>query len=250
MARVRRPIRSASSACEGRTRISPSSRTSTAARPVAVGGGEEGARLGVGDVEPAVGDPVARQEVTRGVGVRREPVADEPQAGLGEPRGRRRLPLLQELVEDRVEALLRRAPRLHQVVVEADLVDRLDGGLGVGVGGQQHAPGVGRRPDRPAQEVDPGHLRHALVRDQQRDRLAAADDLLDHAQAGLAGVGEQDAVAGAVALLEVALDRPAHREVVVDGEDQRPRRRGRLHRASTLRDGRAPAHAARRPDHD
>jgi hypothetical protein len=47
-------------------------------------------------------------------------------------------PLLEQLVEHRVELLLRRVPRLEQVVVEVDHVDRVDRGAGVGVGGEQH----------------------------------------------------------------------------------------------------------------
>ena len=41
------------------------------------------------------------------------------------------------LVEDRVELLLRRVPRLEQVVVDVDEVDRRDRGIGVGVGRQR-----------------------------------------------------------------------------------------------------------------
>jgi hypothetical protein len=36
-------------------------------------------------------------------------------------------PVAEEVVEDRVQPLGRRVPRLEQVVVEADVVDRLDG---------------------------------------------------------------------------------------------------------------------------
>ena len=44
----------------------------------------------------------------------------------------------QQVVDDRVELLLRRVPRLEQVVVEVDDVDRVDRGVGVRVRGQQH----------------------------------------------------------------------------------------------------------------
>ncbi len=43
------------------------------------------------------------------------------------------------------QLLLGRIPGLEQVVVQCDLVDRGDRRLGVGVGGQQHALGVGAR---------------------------------------------------------------------------------------------------------
>ena len=71
------------------------------------------------------------------------PHRPRPAAGAG-------LPVAEQVVEHRVEPLLRRVPRLEQVVVEPDLVDRSDGGVGVGVGGQQHALGVGRELASPA----------------------------------------------------------------------------------------------------
>ena len=56
------------------------------------------------------------------------------------------VPVVEQVVEDREEPLLGRRPRLHQVVVEPDVVDRLDRDVGVGVGGEQHELGVrGRR---------------------------------------------------------------------------------------------------------
>src|SRR3712207_7286958 len=45
------------------------------------------------------------------------------------------------LVDHRVELLVRRVPRLEQVGVDIDDVDRLDGGVGVRVRGQQRAAG-------------------------------------------------------------------------------------------------------------
>ena len=60
------------------------------------------------------------------------------------------LPGRQQVLDDGVELLLRRVPRLEQVVVERDLVDRLDRGLGVGVGGEQDALGAPGRACAPA----------------------------------------------------------------------------------------------------
>jgi hypothetical protein len=51
------------------------------------------------------------------------------------------VPGLEEPVDHRVQLLLGRVPRLEQVVVEVDDVDRVDRGVGVGVRGQQHATG-------------------------------------------------------------------------------------------------------------
>ena len=217
-----RPILAAISLWEGRTRVSPSSKTSTGSSVVVQpGGGHEPARLGVSHVEPAVGDAVAGHEVPGGVRLRGEPVTHQAQARLGEPCGGVRLPVLHQVVEHRVQPGLRWAPGLHQVVVEAELVDRPDGGLGVRVGGEEHALGQWSHLQGAGQELDAGHPRHALVGDQERHGLAPADDLLDQADPRLARVGQQDAVARAVPVPQVALDRPADRRVVVDGQDER-----------------------------
>ena len=57
-------------------------------------------------------------------------------------------PVGQQVVEDREEALLGRVPGLEDVVVEPHLVDRLDRHLGIGVGGEQDALGVGLELER------------------------------------------------------------------------------------------------------
>ena len=112
------------------------------ARLVDAGHRQQLARLAVAlDVEPARRHAVAREEVAQLVRVAAEAVPDEPHAArLDRGAG---LPGRQEVLDDREQLLLRRVPRLQQVVVERDLVDRLDRRLGVGVGGEQHALGLG-----------------------------------------------------------------------------------------------------------
>ena len=90
---------------------------------------------------------------------------------------RARLPGREQVLDDREELLLGRVPRLEQVVVERDLVDRGDRRLGVGVGGQQHALGVGHDLARLDEVLGAGHAGHALVGDQQRDLVAARAQL-------------------------------------------------------------------------
>jgi hypothetical protein len=78
------------------------------------------------------------------------------EGGAGLPRG-------QQILDDREQLLLGRIPRLEQVVVKGDLVDRVDRRFGIGVGGEQHA--FGRRHDLPrAHEVIRARQpRHPLV---------------------------------------------------------------------------------------
>ncbi len=150
----------------------------------------------------------------------------EPQARLGEPRGRVGLPVLEQVVEHRVQPLLRRAPGLHQVVVEPDLVDRPDRGLGVGVGRQQHALGLR------------GHLQSAWARNSTPlipgMRWSATSSATGSPrrticstmpEPRLAGVRQQDAVARAVPVPQVALDRAADGRIVVDRQDEGAHRR-------------------------
>src|SRR5438874_1756976 len=82
------------------------------------------ARLGVPfDVEPPRGNAIASQEVANVMRLLGEAMSDHAhparlERGAGLPRG-------QQILDHRVEMLLGRIPRLQQVVVERDLVDRL-----------------------------------------------------------------------------------------------------------------------------
>ena len=92
------------------------------------------------------------------------------------------MPVAQQVVEHREQPLLGRVPRLHQVVVEADVVDGLDGDVGVGVRRQQHAlgprgvaTGLGL-----GQHLDAGHPRHPLVDGDEGHRPVAERELGQH----------------------------------------------------------------------
>jgi hypothetical protein len=178
------------------------------------------ARLAVAlDVQPAAGNAVAGQEVTelvRGLG---EAVADDAHAaGLQRRAG---LPGRQEVLDDGVELLLRWVPRLEQVVVERDLVDRLDRGAGVGVGGEQDALGVRGELARLDEVLGPREAGHALIGDQQRNLVAARDQLADDLQRLLPRGCAQDAEALAELAAQVTGHRGEDRGFVVDGDDGR-----------------------------
>ena len=144
-------------------------------------------------------------------------MADDP-----DPLERRpelRLPVRQQVAEDRIQALLRRIPGLHQVVIEPDVVDRPDGGLGIGVGRQQDALGGREKLDGLAEELDAGHLRHALIRQEQRNGIVAELQLAQGIERSRAGIGAQDAVVLAVLAPQVSLDRGKDDAIVVYGEN-------------------------------
>ena len=145
-------------------------------------------------------------------------MADDPHAA-GLQRGAR-LPGRQQVLDDREQLLLRRVPRLEQVVVERDLVDRGDRRLGVGVGGQQHALGVRDDLARLDEVLGARHARHPLVGDQQRDLVAARRTSAQQLERLGARGRAQDPVALAEAAPQVARDRGQHRRLVVDGDDR------------------------------
>jgi hypothetical protein len=137
-------------------------------------------------------------------------------------------PQLDELVHHRVELLGGRLPRLEQVVVEVDDVDGLDGGVGVGVGGQQGPPGVGEQVHGLLQELQAAHPGHAVVGQEDGHRVAAELDLAQRLQRLGPGLGPDDPEVLPVAPAEVSGDRPRHPGVVVDREQDRL---ARLHSA-------------------
>ena len=131
-------------------------------------------------------------------------------------------PVVEQVVEHRVEVLLRRVPRLHQVVVEADLVDRAHRHLGVGVRGQEDALGGGRQVCGLRQQLDAGHPGHALVGDDQRHRIAArGQSCREDLERILAGARGDDREVARVAAPQIALDGADDLLVVVDGEEHR-----------------------------
>ena len=134
---VRRPSAPASSRVDGERSVSPSG-TSTSGRSVGLRLGQVAQPLALGvalDVVPAVWHVVAGQEGLDLVAALGPPVPDDADVGRVVRVGLR--PVAEQVVDDGVEPLFGRIPRLEQVVVQADVVDRLDRDVGVGVRGEQ-----------------------------------------------------------------------------------------------------------------
>ena len=93
------------------------------------------------------------------------------------------VPVAEQVVEHGEQPLLGRVPRLHQVVVEADVVDGLDGDVGVGVRRQQHALGArggSRAASASASTSMPVIPRHPLVDGDQGHRPVAQGSSAEH----------------------------------------------------------------------
>ena len=136
-------------------------------------------------------------------------------------------------------------------MVQVDDVDGRDGGVGVGVRGEQHPAGAGKQVEGLFEELHAAHLGHALVGEDHRDLFAAQGDLAQGLEGGGPRIGPHDAVVLAVLAAQVAGHGARDTGIVVDGQDHRAghqhdsirrRRRGRVSRSS-----RPPSHRPRRP---
>ena len=131
----------------------------------------------------------------------------------------------EEVVEHRIELLLRWVPGLEQVVVQIDHVDGVDGGTRVGIGRQQNTPGRREEVHRLLEEVDPVHLRHPVVRQEQRHHVAAQLQFLERLQSLIARLGPDDPVVLSVGPAQISRDGAGDFGVVVDGQDRSARSR-------------------------
>ena len=77
-------------------------------------------------------------------------------------------------------------------MIEVHDIDRGDRGLGVGVGGEQHPPGEREDVHRALEELNAIDLRHLVVRDDDRDLIAAQPELLQRVQRVQTGLGAHD----------------------------------------------------------
>jgi len=154
-----------------------------------------------GGVDPAEGRLMAAEEVFHAMRFGAPAVAHDADAAKG--RSVFGVPVGEEIIEDGVAVLLGRVPGLHELVVEAHLV----GGGGGGIGGEQHAAGIGM--DLAGQGKDEG------------DVVVALADLVQKFEGGLAGFGAEDALRGGVFVAQIAFDAARYGDIVIDSQDER-----------------------------
>lgn len=131
-------------------------------------------------------------------------------------------PRREEVVHDRIELLLRRVPGLEQIVVQVDDVDRVDGGIGVRVRGQEHPPRSWVDADGLFQELDAVHLRHPVVREDHGDQIPPQLQLPQGLDGGLPGLGPHDPVVAPVPAPQIPRDGPRHPGVVIHRQNDGP----------------------------
>ena len=73
----------------------------------------------------------------------------------------------------RVEMIGRGIPRLHEKIIDIGFVDGADGGVGVGIGGEEGALCLGKDAHAFLQEGDAVHVGHALIGEEEGDAIVA-----------------------------------------------------------------------------
>ena len=106
-------------------------------------------------------------------------------------------------------------------MVEVDVVDRLDRGPGVGVGGEQRPAGAGEQVHRLLEEFDPGHPGHPVIGEQHGDPIAAQLQLAQRFEGARTGLRAHHPVRVAVVAAEIPGDGARHAGIVVNREQNR-----------------------------
>ena len=176
---------------------------------------EELLAAGAAGVDPLIGLEVSRQPVLDVVAFRGILKAHYSDTLVVRAEGK--FEVLQQLIQHGIEFFLRRVPGLKEIVVELNVIDRLNGRLGVGVGGKQRALGVREKFFCLLQEIYPQHFGHALVGKEQRNGFPFLLQLRNGFQGLVSARGTDDAVVLLVLGPQIALQGAEDLLVVVDG---------------------------------
>ena len=101
--------------------------------------------------------------------------------------------------------------------MHASLVNGVDCGIRIGVGGQQGALGQRVHLHGFGEEIHAVHLGHALIREQQGHWIVACFQFAQSRQAGGSGIRAHDAVAIRITAAQITLDGPQYFRVVIHG---------------------------------
>jgi hypothetical protein len=95
-------------------------------------------------------------------------------------------------------------------------IDRADGRICVGIGGQKRALGIGKNLPRSLQKTDAIHLGHALVGEKQGNSVIADFQFLKKIKRPARRIAAQHAIVSAVFGTEVPLNRPQYIRIVIN----------------------------------
>ena len=88
------------------------------------------------------------------------------------------LPVIEQIIQLRIQMLCRRIPRFQKKVVNAGLVDGADGGVRIRIRGEQCPLRAGEDSHCLLQEFHSVHARHALVGEKQGHAVVSHLQLL------------------------------------------------------------------------
>ena len=125
-------------------------------------------------------------------------------------------PIVEQIIQLRVKMLGRGIPRLQEKIIDVGFVDGADGGIGVGIGGEQGALGVGEDAHAFLEKRHTVHVRHALVGQQEGHAIVADFQLFEERERAFGGIASDHAVFGAVFRAQIALDGAQNIGVVVN----------------------------------
>ena len=132
----------------------------------------------------------------------------------------RTCPGIEQRIDDGVQLLFRRIPRLEEVVVEVDDVDGVDRSIGVGVRGEENATSYGIQVHCLFEELDSTQTRHAVIGDDDSDCIAAKFHFTQGLESLVAGLRTNDSVLLSVPFAKVSNDGTRNTRIVVDAEDR------------------------------
>ena len=172
-----------------------------------------------GEIHPLVWNLVSGEKIPCDVGLLRPAVADD--ADSLELRRMSGHPVVQHVVEHGEQALLWRIPRLDQIVIEADLIDRRDGGIGIGVGSEQRLLGIGKQPLGLDEQIDACKPRHPLIHQHQCHGFICKSQLLENIEGPVAGFRPDHPEMLPEPMANIARDGLKHLGVVINSQNDR-----------------------------
>ncbi|MBG6218390.1 hypothetical protein IWX75_002871 [Arthrobacter sp. CAN_A6] len=164
---------------------------------------------------------IAGQEGLDLVATVRPAGADHPH--IGRVIGIRPTPVIEQVIHHRIQPLSGRVPRFEQVVIETDVVDRLDGDIGVRVSREKEELRPWSMRSRALHQLDPRHLRHPLVRRDQCNPLIAQGQLRQEFHGFGAGGSPENPEFRPISVAKVAGNRRGNLRIVVDRQNVRLR---------------------------
>src|SRR4029077_7464982 len=113
------------------------------------------------DINPLIRDVITRKKVSQLVRSRRPSCAEHANSLKCRMVGG--LPVVEQVVQLRIQMVRGRIPRLQEKIIDAGLIDGADGSVGVGICREQRSLRTRIYPHRLLQKFHAIHARHALV---------------------------------------------------------------------------------------